>query len=57
MMSEKHLENDEISFQNVYRHMEPVNFTMEGMLITYWVCNFLFYGYPCIEKENVMSWC
>ena len=27
------------------------------MLITYCFCDFLFHGYPCMTKENVMLKC
>ena len=46
--------NDEISFQNVYAYRAPVKLWIRGMLITYCVCDFLFYGYPCMKKENMM---
>ena len=54
MISEKHWENDEISFQNVYGHREPVNLMIGGMLITYCFCDFLFYGYPCYKRAVMM---
>ena len=54
MISEEHWENDEILFQNVYANREPVKLWIRGMLITYWVCDFLFNGYPCIMKEDMM---
>ena len=59
MISEEHCENDndEISFQNVYEHREPVNIRIRRMLVTYCVCDFLFYGNPCMKKENMMLKC
>ena len=54
MISEEHLENGEISFQNVYRYNDSVKSMIRGMLITYCVRDFLFYGYLCMKKENVM---
>ena len=54
MISEEHWKNDEILFQNVYGHKESVVFRVQVMLITYCFCNFLFHGYPCMTKENVM---
>ena len=44
MISEKHWENVEISFQNVYAHMMPVKLWIGGMIIMYCVCDFSFYG-------------
>ena len=35
MIPEEHLENDEISFQNVYGHNEPVKLRIQDMFITY----------------------
>ena len=55
MISEEHWENDEILFQIVYAHREPVTLWIRGMLITYCVCDFLIYGYPCMKKEDMMS--
>ena len=54
MISEEHWKTDEILFQNVYGQREPVDLRVQGMLITYCFCYFLFYGYPCMTKENVM---
>ena len=54
MISEEHWENDEISFRNVYEHMEPVKLRLRAILITYCVRAFLFYGYTCMKKENVI---
>ena len=54
MISEEHWENDEISFQNVYRHNESVQSMIRGMVITYCVRDFLFYGYLCMKKENMI---
>ena len=54
MISEEHWENDEISFQNVYRNNESVNSMIRGMLITYCVREFLSYGFLCMKQENVM---
>ena len=42
MISEEHLKNDEILFQNVYGHRVSVNLRVRGMLITY-CYDFLFY--------------
>ena len=50
----KALDNDEILFQNVYGHRESVVLRVQEMLITYCFCDFLFHGYPCMTKENVM---
>ena len=54
MISEEHWKNDEILFQNAYGHREPVVLRVQVMLITYCFCDFLFHGYPCMTKENVM---
>ena len=54
MISEEHWKNDEILFQNVYGHRESVILRVQVMLITYCFCDFLFHGYPCMMKENVM---
>ena len=55
MISGEHWENNEISFQNVYGHREPVNLRIRGMCIIYCVCDFLFYRYPCMNKENIIA--
>ena len=57
MISEEHWKNVEISFQNVYGLREGVNLRIRGMLITYCVCDFLFYRNPSMKKENVMLLC
>ena len=54
MISKEHWKNDEILFQNVYGHRESVVLRVHVMLITYCFCDFLFHGYPCMTKENVM---
>ena len=54
MISEEHWKNDEILSQNAYRHRKSVVLRVEVMLITYCFCDFLFHGYPCMTKENVM---
>ena len=54
MISEEYWENEEISFLNGNGHRELVNLRIRGMLFTYRVCDFLFYGYPCMRKENIM---
>ena len=54
MISEEHWKNDEIVFQNVYRHRESVVLRVQVMLITYCFCDFWFHGYPCMTKVNVM---
>ena len=54
MISEEHWKNNKIVFQNVYGHMESVVLRVQVMLITYCFCDFLFKGYPCMTKENVM---
>ena len=54
MISEEHWKNDEIFVQNVYGHRESVVLRVQAMLITYCFCDFLFHGYPCMTKENVM---
>ena len=54
MISEEHWKNDEILFQNVYRYRESVVLRLQVMLITYCYCDFLFHGYPCMTKKNVM---
>ena len=54
MISEEHLENDEIMFQNVYGQRESVELRIRGVLVTNSVCDSLFGGYPCMKKENVM---
>ena len=57
MISVEHYKNDEILFQNVFRHRESINLRVRGMLITYCFCDFLFYGYPCTTNENMMLSC
>ena len=57
MISEEHWKNDEILFQNVYGHRESIVLRVQVMLITYCFCDFLFHGYPCMTKENVMLLC
>ena len=59
MISEEHWKTDQILFLNVYGQREPVYFRVQGMLIIYmyYVCYFLFYGYLCMTKENVMLKC
>ena len=54
MISEEHWKNYEILLQNVYGHRESVVLRVQVMLITYSFCDFLFHGYPCMAKENVM---
>ena len=54
MISEEYWKNDEILFQNVNRHREPVVLWVQVMVITYCFCDFWFHGYPCMTKENVM---
>ena len=54
MISEEHWKNVEILFQNVYGHRESVVLRVQVMLITYCFSDFLFHGYPCMRKENVM---
>ena len=53
-ISEELWKTDEILFQNVYGHRESVVLGVQVMLITYCFCDFLFHGYPCMTKENVM---
>ena len=54
MISEENWKNDEILFQNVYGHREIVVLKIQVTLITCCFCDFLFHGYPCMTKENVM---
>ena len=54
MVSEEHWKNDKILFQNVYGHRESVILRVQVMLITYCFFHFLFHGYPCMTKGNVM---
>ena len=54
MISEEHLKNYEILFKNIYGHRESVVLRVQVMLIAYCFCEFLFRGYPCMTKENVM---
>ena len=54
MISEEHGKNDEILFQNVYRHRQSVVLRVQVMRITYCFCDFLFHGYHCMIKENVI---
>ena len=54
MISEENWKNDEILFQNVYGQRESVVLRVQVMLITYCFSDFLFHGYPCMTKENVM---
>ena len=54
MISEEHWKNDEILFPNFYGHRESEVLRIQVMLITYCFCDFLFHGYPCMTKENVM---
>ena len=51
------LYNDEILFQIFFGHRESVNLMVREMLIAYCFCDFLFYGYPCTKKENMMLYC
>ena len=57
MISEEHWKNDEILFQNVYRHGESVVLWVQVMVITNCFCDFWFHGYPCMTKENVILKC
>ena len=54
MKSEEHWKSDETLFQSDYGHRESVNLRVREMHITYCFCDFLFYGYPYMTKENVM---
>ena len=54
MISEEHWKNDEILFQNVYGHMASVVLRVQVMLVTYFLCDFWFHGFPCMTKEIVM---
>ena len=54
MRSEERWKNDEILSQDVYRHRESVVLRVQVMLITYCFCDFLFHGYLCMTKKNVM---
>ena len=54
MISEEHWKNGEILSQNVYGQRESVILRVQVMLIAYCFCDFLFHGYPCMTKENVM---
>ena len=54
LISEEHWKNDEIVFQNVNGHRESIVLRVQVMLITYCFCDFLFHGYPCMTKENVI---
>ena len=54
IISEVHSDSDNISFQNVYVHRQSVRLWIRGMLVAYCVCDFLFYGYPCMKQENMM---
>ena len=54
MIPEEHWKNDEILSQNVNMHRESVVLRVQVMLITYCFCDFLFHGYPCMTKEDVM---
>ena len=54
MIYEEHWGNGELLFQIVYAHREPVKLWIRGILITYCVCDFLCYGYPCMKEENTM---
>ena len=57
MISEEHWKNDEILFNIVYGHRESVvvsHVRVQVMLITHCFCDFLFHGYPCMTKENMM---
>ena len=38
----------------MYGHRDPVSLRIRGMLITYCVCDFLFYVYPFTKRENGM---
>ena len=53
MISEEHWrKNDEILFQNVYGGVSSFKGTSNAHYILF--CDFLFHGYPCMTKENVM---
>ena len=54
MISAEHRKNDKIVFQNVYDHRVSVVLRVQVILITYCFCDFLFHGYPCMTKENLM---
>ena len=54
MISVEQWKNDEILFQNVYGHRESVVLRVQVTFITYCFCDFLFHGYPCMTKKNVM---
>ena len=54
MISEELRKIDKIVFQNVYGLRESVVLRVQVMLMTYCFCDFLFHGYPCMTKENVM---
>ena len=54
LILEEHWKNDEMLFQNVYRQRVSIVLRVQVMLITNWFCDFLFHGYPCMTKENVM---
>ena len=41
----------------VYGHRESVVVRVQIMLIAYCFCDFLFHGYPCMTKQNVMLQC
>ena len=51
MISKVHYENGEISFHYIY------GLRIRGILITYCVCDVLFYGYTSMTKENMMVMC
>ena len=55
MMSGVHWKNDEISFQNVYEHMDHVNKRKRESLITYCHCYFfvLWVPFPCLHDERM----
>ena len=54
MISEEHWKNDEILFQNVNGQRESVDLRVQEMFIAYCFCDFLFHGYSCMTKKNVM---
>ena len=54
-ISEELWRNDEISFQNVYENLEPVDKRKRGMIITHCVCDFIFLLWVPLHDEVVVS--
>ena len=57
MISEEHWKMMKICSKMFTGIRQSVFLRVQVMLITYCFCDFLFHGYPCMTKENVMLLC